>query len=271
MNEVKMPVLHRPFARPNHHFAALASAAIIATLLSLHTSHYVMAASPISIPVVNASFESPNVGNGVGVPDNWTFLPGTGIFVESSAQAGLASGAFLGLQHATFHQVGYIYQELTTDWRPNASYEVRLAAAHRAGFGHGRVEFGLWDEGAIGVDLAPPGYIDVQELFQGPGNPNTILNTFVEPDDPRLNVPVNIGLLDRGRVFTYQTTSAPPTGNLVAFVRFSTGGGRVHFDNFRVMATPEPSGMGLSLWTIALVLRPGGLPSTRRRRATAFC
>lgn len=53
-------------------------------------------------------------------------------------------------------------------------------------------------------------------------------------------------MLDRSAEYSFHTPNNPPAGNLVAFARFFSGGGRAQIDNFRVTVIPEPSCIGLA-------------------------
>ena len=212
------------------------------------------------VPIVNHSFESPNVNGGWqdGVPDGWLAGGGlTGRWVENNASIGFTGGD--GLQHAALDtNGGYIYQDLGMAFAANTKYTIDLATAHREGFTHGILEFGFFSSDAIGTDIGTPGFADIQGVWNGSGNPSgdNVWNTL--RDASLLNT---IGTGSLGKVYTHTTGAAAPAGNLVVFIR-DVSGGRETFDNIRLDATliPEPASLFLALGVI------GSLAVGRRRK-----
>lgn len=210
------------------------------------------------IPISNHSFESPDAMGGWldGVPNNW--LAGGGLtaqWVENNASLGFSGGD--GLQHAGLDtDGGYIYQDLGVAFAANTKYTIDLASAHRAGFGHGTLEFGLFSSDAIGTDVGTPGFADIQGVWSGSGNPSGD-DQFNQLRDASLLNTIGTGSL--GNVYTYATGAVTPTGNLVVFIR-DANGSRQTFDNIRLDATPipEPAGIALVMAAIGSALGFGG-------------
>jgi hypothetical protein len=201
---------------------------------------YQAAAAPAAI--VNPSFELPDAGGAwnTAVPDGWVGSPGlSNAFVESSASVGFTGGD--GAQYAGLDTAGsYIYQDLGIAFAPNTKYTIDLAGAHRSGFGHGKMEFGLWSGDAIGTDIGTPGFMDLQGVWSGSGNPDAD-DTFNALRDASAVHAIGSGAL--GDVYSYSTIgSSVPAGNVVLFIRDTTGN-RINFDNARldVTAVPEPT------------------------------
>jgi hypothetical protein len=159
-------------------------------------------------------------------------------FVESSASVGFTGGD--GAQYAGLDTSGdYIYQDLGVAFAANTTYTIDLAGAHRAGFSHGTVEFGLFSSDLLGTDLGAPGAMDLQGVWTGSGNPDGDDMFNVLRDASALQT---LGSGALGHVYSYTTGGSAPTGNLVVFIRNATGN-RINFDNVRLDATavPEPA------------------------------
>jgi len=204
------------------------------------------------VPIANHSFESPSVGGSFAVvaPDNWVAVAAPDTFIEDNAAVGFSGGdgaQYVGLDN----DGGYIYQSLGVPFAPLFKYTIDLASAHRAGFGHGVVQFGLFSSDAIGTDVGTPGFMDVQGVWTGSGNPSAD-DQFNQLRDASVLHTIGTGSL--GNVYSHTTGLVPPTGNLVVFIRDASGG-RVNVDNIRLDATliPEPAsallaaGFGLAL------------------------
>ncbi len=194
-----------------------------------------------SIPVFNHSFEDPDVGGSfaAGVPTGWTDASSGNPFIENSAAVGFTGGE--GLQYFGF-EGGEVHQDLGVAFAPNTTYTVDVASAHRETFTHSTLEFGLYDSNAIGVDLATPGFADIQGVWDGSGNPDgdNLWNTL---RDASVLAAIGSGAL--GDVYTFTTGPVVPSGNVAVFLRvLGDSGNRVNVDNVRVTANalPEPSG-----------------------------
>ena len=212
----------------------------------------------VPVAIVNPSFESPDAMGGFQnvLPDNW--LAGGGLtaqWVESNAAVGFSGGD--GVQHAGLDtDGGYIYQDLGATFAANTKYTIDLASAHRSGFNHGIVEYGLFSSNAIGTDIGTAGSMDIQGVWTGSGNPSGD-DQFNQLRDASVLSTIGTGSL--GNVYTYTTGAVAPTGNMVVFIRDASGG-RQTFDNIRLDATPipEPTGVVLVMAAIGSVLGFGG-------------
>lgn len=231
---------------------------VLAASLLLGLPTYRATADPVVI--TNPSFEAPDAGGAwsVSVPDGWVGSPGlSNAFVESSASVGFTGGD--GVQYAGLDSVDtYIYQDLGVPFAPNTKYTIDLAGAHRSGFNHGTIEFGLWSSDAIGTDVGSPGFMDLQGIWSGSGNPDGD-DVFNVLRDASAVQAIGSGAL--GNVYSHVTGGSVPTGNLVVFIRDATGN-RINFDNIRLDATavPEPA-------TMLLLTAYGALLVIRRKRA----
>lgn len=205
-------------------------------------------AAPVAI--VNHSFESPDAMGGYQnvLPDGW--LAGGGLanqWVENNAGVGFTGGD--GIQHAGLDtDGGFIYQDLGVAFAANTTYRINLASAHRAGFNHGTVEFGLFSSDAIGTDVGTAGFMDIQGVWSGSGNPSGDDQFNQLREASVLN---SIGTGSLGKVYSFTTGAVPPTGNVAVFVRDASGG-RVTFDNVRLDATPIPEPAGAVLVVVAI-------------------
>jgi hypothetical protein len=214
---------------------------ILATGLLLALPAERAVAAPVA--VTNSSFESPDAAGAWwnGVPDGWTGSPGledSKVFVESIAAVGFSGGD--GVQYAGLDNIDtYIYQDLGIAFAPNTKYTIDLAGAHRSGRTHGTVEFGLFSSDAIGTDVGTPGFMDLQGVWSGSGNPDGD-DVFNQLRDASAVHAIGSGAL--GDAYSYTTGSSAPTGNVVLFIRDATGN-RINFDNVRLDATavPEPA------------------------------
>lgn len=217
-----------------------------------------------SINVMNHSFEEPDAsgpGFVVGVPTGWTSSSGgtSGEFVELISSVGFSGGD--AAQYAGADSAGNddLYQDLGVSFQPNTTYTVDVATAHRSGFNHDRLEWGLYSSAAIGTALGTPGFADIQGVWTGSGNPDADDNFDALRDGATLAA---IGTGALGAAYSFTTGSVAPAGNVVVYVRQIGTGARVNYDDVRVDATPipEPS-------TIALVLSIGlfsGLRPTKQ-------
>jgi hypothetical protein len=229
-------------------------AVAIGSLLMLNLVDMSVAAS---VPISNHSFESPDVMGSWqdGVPTGWTAGGGlTGRWLENNAAVGFTGGD--GVQHAALDtNGGFIYQDLGIAFAANTKYTIDLATAHRDGFAHGLLEWGLFSSDAIGTDIGTPGFADIQGVWNGSGNPSgdNVWNTL---RDASLLSTIGTGSL--GKVYTHTTGAVAPTGNLVVFIR-DVNGGRETFDNIRLdaMAIPEPAAMTLAALALGALLAFG--------------
>ncbi|MCA9237292.1 MAG: hypothetical protein KDA44_17580 [Planctomycetales bacterium] len=211
---------------------AVASLALSALLVSV--------AGAASIPIANYSFESPGANGSyvLAPPDDWSGNPGANAFLEDIAATGMSGGdgsQYLGLDNDNVS----IYQDLGVAFAPNTKYTVDLASAHRGGFTHSTAEFGLYSSDAIGTDLGTVGFMDIQGVWPGSGNPDGDEQYNVFRDASLLQT---IGSGALGQVATFTTGAVAPAGNVVVFIRRGAGG-RINVDNIRVDATavPEPA------------------------------
>lgn len=208
------------------------------------------------LAVANFSFEDPDAAGSyvVGLPTDWLDNGASGPFVEDCGAVG-----FSGCDGAQYGGLdgGEIYQDLGVPFAPYTKYTVDVATAHRSGFTHGTLEFGLYDSGAIGTELATAGFADIQGVWSGSGNPDGD-DMFNVMRDASALAAIGSGAL--GQPFTFTTGATAPGGNVAVFLR-SPGGARVDFENVRVDATeiPEPA-------TGALVVIGCGLVGAMLRR-----
>lgn len=206
-------------------------------------------AAPIAIS--NSSFEAPDAMGSyiVGIPDDWTGSAGLAdAFVEANAAVGFSGGD--GAQYAGMDSAGaYLYQDLGVPFAANTQYTVDLAGVHRSGFTHGTVEFGVFSSDAVGVDLGTPGFLDLQGVWSGSGNPDGD-DMFNVLRDASVLAGTGSGAL--GGTSSLMTGAVAPSGNVVVFIR-NAAGNRVNFDNIRLDATevPEP---GTAMLLTACVL-----------------
>jgi predicted esterase len=223
--------MRRPIAAMRAHNTTKLAVAIIGLVFLLACVRRVDA---VSIPILNPSFEAPAVPGSyaVTVPDNWLASAGlTDTFVEDSASVGFTGGD--GAQYAGMDTGGgYIYQNLGVPFTANTTYTINLASAHRVGFSHGTVEFGLFSSNAIGTNVGTPGFMNIQGVWSGSGNPDAD-DQFNQLRDASVLHAIGSGAL--GNVYKYTTGAVAPTGNLAVFVRDASGG-RVNFDNIRLAA-----------------------------------
>jgi hypothetical protein len=183
-------------------------------------------------------------------------------FVETSASVGFSGGdavQYAGLADDS-SPGGYIYQDLGVSFAPLTKYTIDIASAHRSGFNHATLQFGLFSSDAIGTDVGTAGFADIQGVWTGSGNPDAD-DQFNQLRDASVLQTIGSGAL--GHVYEYTTGLVPPTGNIVVFIRHQNNGGRINVDNVRLDATliPEPSGM-LLLASCGLIVVAAG----RRRR-----
>lgn len=230
---------------------------ILAASLLLTVWAGAVGATPI--PISNSSFEVPDAAGSfiVGVPDDWTGSPGLAdAFVEAHAAVGFSGGD--GAQYAGMDSGGaYIYQDLGVAFAANTNYAIDLAGVHRSGFTHGTVEFGLFSSDAIGTDLGTAGFMDLQGVWTGSGNPDGDDMFNVLRDASALQA---IGSGALGAPYSYATGGAAPTGNVVVFIRNSAGN-RVNFDNVRLDASPVPEPA-----TVLLLAASGAALTAARKR-----
>lgn len=209
-------------------------------LAALVLAGYASTALAVDIPIDNSGFELPDAAGTyvVQVPDGWTASAGLDdVFVEDTASVNMSGGD--GLQYAGMDSnVGagsYIYQDLGIPFQAGMAYQVDLAGAHRAGTTHGTVEFGVFSSDAIGVDLGTPGFIDLQGVWAGSGNPDADDMFDVFRDASALNA---IGSGALGNTSYYFAGSSVPSGNVVVYVRDAQQSARINFDNIRLDESP---------------------------------
>jgi hypothetical protein len=201
----------------------------------------------VSISIQNYSFESPTVPGSysVTVPTSWSASAGlTDTFVEDSAAVGFSGGD--AAQYAGMDTGGgYIYQDLGVPFTPFTTYTIDMASAHRAGFSHGAVEFGLFSSSAVGTNVGTPGFMDIQGVWPGSGNPDGDAQYNVLRDASVLHT---IGSGSLGNIYSFTTGTLAPAGNLVAYIR-DANGGRINVDNIRLDASPVPEPATVLLMT----------------------
>ena len=206
----------------------------------------------VSIPVANASFESPDaMGSYIdGLPTSWLAVEADPdldplplyTWVESNTAVGFSGGD--AAQHSGIGESGYLYQDLGIPFTPLTRYTIDLASAHRGGFNHAALQFGLFSSDALGTDIGTPGFADIQGVWPGrvPPNPDAD-EQYNQLRDASVLQTIGSGAL--GHVYEHTTGLVPPSGNLVVFIRHQGDGDRVTFDNIRLDATvvPEPATM----------------------------
>lgn len=219
---------------------------VVAITASLVIANFAARVDAISIPILNNSFESPSVPGTylVGPPTDWQVSAGLADeFVEDIAAVGMTGGD--GTQYAGMDTAGgYIYQDLGVPFQANKTYRIDLASAHRDGFSHNTVQFGLFSSNAIGTDLGTAGFMDIQGVWSGSGNPDgdNMFSVFREASDLQKIDTNHDGIESLGHVYKFTTGPTPPTGNVVVYIR-DTGDLRINFDNVRLDAsTPVKSG-----------------------------
>jgi hypothetical protein len=221
-------------------FRAIRLAGMAASLvLSVWGTHV----EAVSIPILNSSFELPDAAGGFvdGVSTNWTGVSADGdlySWVESSASITFTGGD--GPQHSGMGEEGYIYQDLGVAFQANKTYRIDLAGAHRAGFGHATLQFGLFSSTAIGTALGTPGFIDLAGIWSGSGNPDAddVFNTLRDASVLQKIDLSQDGKEMLGRVYEFSTGASPPAGNIVAFIRHQGNGERIQYDNIRLDELP---------------------------------
>jgi len=219
------------------------SPAVVA--VSLLLSAWAGRVEAVPVPIANHSFESPVAtppDNYIDIlPDNWLGAEAVledGVlytWVEISEAIGFTGGD--GPQHSGIGEAGYIYQDLGVTFKPNMTYRMDLATAHRAGFNHSLLEFGLFTSDAIGTDVGTPGFADIQGIWTGQDPPNPDGDDqFNQLRDASVLQTIGTGAL--GHVYEFNSGATPPSGNLVAFIRHEGTGDRVTFDNIRLEELP---------------------------------
>jgi len=205
------------------------------------------------IPIVNSGFESDPLATGGwsnNVPTGWNDPQGADNtnFIENIA--GFSSD---GVMHVGFdaNEFGMIYQDLSVAWAPNTTYTFTVGVGNRAGTGAGIGRFGL---GSSLDPLSPSG--------PNPDGPYSLQTPSVSFwDFDTATVVPDIGshyFMDTA--FTYTTGAVAPSGNIRISVQ-EISGTRIHVDNFRLDAVPEPSSLATLCAAAGLLMR--------RRRARA--
>ncbi|MEX2307501.1 MAG: hypothetical protein WD738_07915 [Pirellulales bacterium] len=201
----------------------------------------------VSIPIDNHSFESPTVpgppGNTWfdGIPTDWSGSSSSVYtWVEDSASLTFSGGD--GPQHGGIGEdFGYIYQDLGVPFEANMTYRVDIAGAHRTGTGHAKLEFGVFSSNAVGTTLGNAGFIDVQGIWTGSGNPDADDQFNQLRDASFLNALDNNGdtIGSLGRMSRFDAGDTPPSGNVVVFIRHDGTGDRIQYDNIRLDKSPS--------------------------------
>lgn len=196
----------------------------------------------VSIPILNHSFESPDaVGSFIdGVPTNWTGFAADGdLYTWVEAHTGIdpiVTGGD-GLQHSGMEENGgYIYQDLGVPFQANKTYRLNLASYHRAGTNHATVQFGLFSSNTIGTNVGTPGFMDIQGVWDGAGNPDAD-NMFNVLRDASVLQTIDLnhdGIEGLGRMYSFDSGPTPPAGNIVVFIRHQGNGARIQYDNIRL-------------------------------------
>jgi hypothetical protein len=204
-------------------------------------------AGAVGVSITNAGFESDALAVGGwsdAPPSGWADPAGAsnGNFLENIT--GFASDGFnhLGFDQTTDGGVGMVYQDLSTAWAPNTTYTLTVGVGNRSGWGAGTGRFGFGSSS----DAAPsPGVLNTPSVFFS--DVNTALAAPVTGTFADLTI-------------SFSTGAVAPAGNIrLSVQRISDGGPRLHIDNVRLDAIPEPS------TAAALALAAGLL--LRRRRA----
>ena len=217
-------------------------AAIVAIAASLVLAACVGSVEAVSIPILNHSFESPDAMGGFinGVPTSWTgFATDGDLYTWVEAHAAINMGVTGGdlAQHGGMEEAGgYIYQDLGVPFQANKTYRIDLASYHRAGTGHASVQFGLFSSSAVGTDIGTPGFMDIQGVWGGSGNPDAddMFDTLRDASILQKIDNNHDGIEALGRVYSFDTGPSPPAGNMVVFIRHQGNGTRIQYDNIRL-------------------------------------
>jgi hypothetical protein len=187
----------------------------------------------VEIPITNSGFELPDAGGTFvgGVPDGWLASEGLAdVFVENTASVGMSGGDGIqfGGMDSNNGAGSYIYQDLGIPFEAGMAYKVDIAGAHRDGFGHGVMEFGVFSSNSLGTDLGTPGFIDLEGFATDSGNPDAdnMLNVFRYSSSLE-----NIGTGALGSTSDFSSGSSPPSGNVVVYIRGVEQGARLNFDD----------------------------------------
>ena len=192
------------------------------------------------VPITNPSFESPDLS-----PGGWSDVTPTG-WIDTQGDTNhnfveeIAGFAAEGAQHLGFESIPFqgsfslMYQDLPAAWAANTIYTLTVGIGNRANFGGGFPRISLGSSTSL-----DPGLFEATEAFDGNAVP---LNTFAD------------------RQLQFTTGSVAPGGN-VRIVLSNDPGGRVHFDNVRLDATPVPEPSTLAIAGLA-----GAAMLLRRRR-----
>ncbi len=209
-------------------------------------------AQAASIPILNPGFELDTAAAAGGggwtdaVPTDWSDPQGgdNTNFIENIGGFASEGSTHLGYDGNEF---GMVYQDLSTAWAPNTSYTFTVGVGNRAGTGAGTGRFGLGSSLDV---LSPAG------PFGGPYSLQTP-SVFFSDFNTATIVPDNGTNYFGDATFTFSTGAVAPAGNIRISVQ-EISGTRIHVDNFRLDAIPEPS----SLATLGLA---AGLLMRRRR------
>lgn len=188
--------------------------------------------------VLNHSFEMPVANLTNETPLEWTASSTVStVWTENSELISLVNGdldQYAGMNRSD----GYIYQDLGVAFLPDTTYSIEVATAHRSGHLHAVLEFGLFSSSDIGTDLGTAGFSAMQSVWVGSGNPDADNALGLFRDIAELDA---IGTGSLAEPFSYSTSSTPPEGNVVVFMRIVNtlnSNRRVQFDNVRVTAVP---------------------------------
>lgn len=195
------------------------------------------AAQAVDIPIANSSFEDPAIPGAPanpyidGLPTDWSSLGADGAFVQLIAAPDHPFTGGDGAQYGGLNGGG-IYQDLGVPFQAGMAYEIDIAGAHRSNFTNGYMEFGVFSSDALGVDLGTPGFMDIQGVWSGSGNPDgdDVYDTFRDA-----SVLHQIGSGALGRTSFFLAGDSAPTGNIVVYIR-QAGGFRLNFDDIRLEA-----------------------------------